>query len=461
MTVDAIDCQGLGGGMTLGFVQAGMSLVRKVEQTGNFGYAQCDANRHLLGKKWDNQEGVENWEPLDVPIVFGNPPCSGFSMMSVRAGGPGNRGDYRGPQAAINSCMWELAAYAAKCNPEVIVMESVPTAGSDKGKAGGRPLMQALRAEVEAITGRKYWLTHCFHNSLRLGGSSERRRYFMVLSIAPFSVGVPSINRMPLLRDVVGDLPHFADPAISVPYATDGSWWAKKRRNRDGLVNGCSTFFDLYETSHGHRLYDAIGSGDWQQGEHMGEVLSRFWDDNGAFPGPAWTPQAVDTILHRPLQKNQEWNEAAGDPALEAAYAERWGQDEFPPSAPVPFQGGAYMPKRWREDHHAHVMAGNALWDVVHPTQDRVFTYREAARIMGFPDDWDVTPYWDNRNGSIVFGKGVVVDSGRWIGQAAKAFVERENLEDAGEEVGEREFIVSHQNLHRELYAKTYSRRKR
>ena len=445
--------------MTLGFVQAGLTLVNKVEQKGNFGFAQCDDNRHLLGTKWDNQEGVDNWEPRDVPIVMGNPPCSGFSMMSVRAGGPGRRGDYRGPGASINSCMWDLADYAASCNPEVVVMESVPTAGSDQGKAGGRPLMRALRDRVEERTGKKYWLTHAFHNSLRLGGSSQRRRYFMVLSTAPFSVDVPRVTRMPTLSDVLGDLPHNTDPNQLTRYADKASWWARDRVNADGYVRGNSTFFDLYETSHGRRLYDAINSGDWAQGEHMGEILQRFYERWGAFPGPAWTAEAQDTILFRPQLKNIDWHAAKGDEDREALYVSKWGSDNFPPSAPIPFQGGAYMPKRWRADHHAHVMAGNALWDVVHPTKDRVFTYREAARIMGFPDNWHVDTYWNNRNGSIVFGKGVVVDSGRWIGAAAKSFVEGTSLEDAGEIVGEREVVINHSNLASEVYAKTYSRR--
>lgn len=449
--------------MTLGFVQAGHTLVGKMEQQGSDLFMDVvDANRHLVGDKWEGILGSANWEPRNVPVVFGNPPCSGFSMMSVRAGAKGGgRGGFRGIDASINSCMWDLVAYGAACKPEVLVMESVPSAGSDSGKAAGRPLMRALRDHMEELTGDRYYLTHAFHNSLRLGGSSERRRYFMVLSRSPFSVAVPRVERMPLLTEVVGDLPHNPDPSARVAYAGDASWWAESRRNADNLVDGNATFFDLYDTAHGGRLYDAIDSGEWAPGEHLGEILQRYYEREGTFPGTHWTPSAQDSIAFRPMRKQTDYNAAKGDAEAEAAYAEKWETGEFPPSCPLPFQGGAYMPKRWRPEHHAHVIAGNALWDVVHPTHDRTFTYREAARIMGFPDNWNVEPYWQPRNGSIVYGKGVVVDSGRWIGQATAANVNGETLEDAGELVGDREYLIKHQNLGRDVYAATYTRRAR
>lgn len=462
---EAVDCQGLGGGMTLGFVQAGATIVGKMEQEGSDVFLNVvEANRALVGDRWSGQATKPaEWEAHDVPLVFGNPPCSGFSMMSVRAGGRGGtRGDYRGPQASINSCMWDLVGYAARCTAQTVVMESVPSAGSDTGKAAGRVLMRALRDHMEELTGQRYYLTHCFHNGLRLGGSSERRRYFMVLSQRPFSVSVPVVTQMPTLADVIGDLPWDADPKANVYYEGDPSWWAKSRRNRSGRVDGNATWFDLYESDHGGRLFDAIRSGEWGEGEHLGEVLQRYHERTGGWPGPAWGEKAQQTILYRPLEKGADYDAVVEHRMPEADYLKKWGVADFPPSRPEPWQGGAYMPKRWRSYHHAHVMAGNALNDIVHPTQDRTFTYREAARVMGFPDSWDVSPYYEkpdgsaNRNGCIVFGKGVLVDSGRWIGQAALANLEGETLEDSGVEVGDREYLVDHKNLGREVYKATY-----
>lgn len=465
--IEAIDCQGLGGGLTLGMVQAGVTLVRKVEQSGSEGFLHVvDSNRHLVGDDWDGVAAQPaEWKPKRVPLVFGNPPCSGFSMMSVRAGSKTRR-DFRGIGASSNSCMWDLIAYAARCKPDVVVMESVVAAGSDTGKAAGRELMRALRAEMEELTGRKYYLTHCFHNGLRLGGSSERRRYFFVLSRKPFSVGVPQLDRMPTLNEVLGDLPHSGKGSNEtlLRYTRKASWWARSRVNPDGYVDGNATWDDLFETSRGHRLQQVIDTGEWAPGEQLPEVLRRIVERDGSWPA-GWDAAAQQKHLQRPLAKGADWDRVAAGKMSAEDYCAKWGTVDFPPSKPEPWQGGAYAAKRWDGDKHGLVMAGDALQQIVHPTQPRTLTYREAARIMGFPDAWSVTPYYLKPDGSSarasaqVFGKGCLVDSGRWIGEAAVARINGEPLEDSGVEVGEREFVVDHRNLHRDLYAKTYRSR--
>jgi hypothetical protein len=57
-----------------------------------------------------------------------------------------------------------------------------------------------------------------------------------------------------------------------------------------------------------------------------------------------------------------------------------------------------------------------ALEQAVHPTEPRTFTYREAMRIQGFPDDWRLWPLRDYKRLYLVPGKGVPVDSSRWFG---------------------------------------------
>src|SRR3954468_14092101 len=132
--MQAIDVEGFAGGLTLGVVQAGFELAGKRELPGGFGVHSCEANRHLLGYKWNSQVAADyEWTPKQVPLVFGNPPCSGFSLMSASA--------FRGVNSKINSCMWALVGYAARCSPEIVIMESVQQAFTQ-----GRPLMQQLRA---------------------------------------------------------------------------------------------------------------------------------------------------------------------------------------------------------------------------------------------------------------------------------------------------------------------------
>lgn len=87
-----IDCQCFAGGFTLGATKAGFELVHKVEMEGGFGVANCVANRHLLGHRWDYQAcDPSEWEPFkEVVYVAGNPPCSlpaSRCFQTARSGG--------------------------------------------------------------------------------------------------------------------------------------------------------------------------------------------------------------------------------------------------------------------------------------------------------------------------------------------------------------------------------------
>ena len=111
MTYTAIDCQCFAGGFTLGLVQAGFKLIGKREMKGGFGVANCEANRHLLGVDWDAEAvSPEAWSVPQggADLVAGNPPCSGFSVLSSK--------EFRGADSKINACMWAFAEYAAR-NP--------------------------------------------------------------------------------------------------------------------------------------------------------------------------------------------------------------------------------------------------------------------------------------------------------------------------------------------------------
>ena len=118
MTVQFLDVQGFAGGFTCGAVQAGLELVGKRELPGGFGAPSCEANRHILGTKWRTQVGPwDEWTPMKVPAVLGNPPCSGFSLMS--------RKEWRGADSPANACMHALIEYAGLCDPEIVAFESV------------------------------------------------------------------------------------------------------------------------------------------------------------------------------------------------------------------------------------------------------------------------------------------------------------------------------------------------
>jgi site-specific DNA-cytosine methylase len=390
----ALDCMGFAGGFTLGTVQAGFRLVGKREERAGFGVFNCEVNRHLLGDEWQAQSSdPREWEPFKVNLVFGNPPCSGFSTLSPKK--------FRGMDSSINSCMWNFADFAARCYPEVAVFESVSAAYRN-----GRPLMQALRARLEEQTARQWSLHHVLHSAASVGGTSHtRRRYFWLVSQIPFGVEPPKPERVPSLSTIIGDLmflDHSWDPQ---PYRvrSPAGWWAEPRLHPDGEVDG----HEWYNSSYYRKSMDLITekTGPWAEGQRLQQRMQMYWDEHGDLPN-SWETRKKNLI------RSDFWC-------------------------------GASQLTRWRWDEPARVITGAGLESVLHPRLDRTLTHREVARIMGFPDTWQIREFRD-RPGSIrqTWGKGIPVDCGRWISGWIRSALLGEPGGYAGEKVGDREYLI-------------------
>jgi DNA (cytosine-5)-methyltransferase 1 len=387
VTYTFVDCMCFGGAFTLGMVQAGFELVGKRELPGGFGAPNCEANRALLGDSWYTEAGPgETWSPVAADVVAGNPPCSGFSVMTDKR--------WRGVDAKVNACMWSFSNYVAACRPQIAVMESVRVAFTT-----GRSLMQELRANTEAKTGLKYGLYHVYQNAVDLGGAAQRPRYFMVMSQLPFGVEYPSVHT-PVLRDVIEDLEGLTSTWELQPYARPPTWWSKQARSDTGTVDGHVGSNSPYV----QRALELLRvNGNWPQGRAIARVYREYYDKAGTLP-----PLSLG-MLPRLLEK--DW-----------------------------FMGFTTM-VRWREDRPARVITGAALQSVLHPWLPRTITNREAARIMGFPDDWRILPLRGNAV-SPTWGKGITVQCGEWIGQWVRRSLDGEPGCYNGTEIGEREYFI-------------------
>jgi site-specific DNA-cytosine methylase len=387
-----VACQSFAGGFDLGMVQAGFELVHKVEQVGGFGVANCEVNRALLGDRWRSQACTpDQWEPVPADVVAANPPCSGFSPMTD------NR--HRGMDSKINQCMWVLMEYAARIQPQILIMESVRQAYT-----GGRPLMQALRARLEELTGLRYDLYHVMQDAIDLGGAARRPRYFMVLSRVPFGVEYPHPSRLPLLRDVWDDLRGHALTWQSQPYRRPATWWS------EGPRVGCTTF-DGHQVHRGVPIERALDlmeqvneNGGWPPGWAIGRVAQHAYETMG------YLPSSWEHMLPKLLRKN--WH-----------------------------MGFASI-NRWDADKRGRVIMGSALDMVLHPWEPRTITHREAARVMGFPDDWRILPLRTQANLRATWGKGITVQCGRWIGDWCRMALDGSPGKVSGVEIGERERLV-------------------
>ena len=386
----AVDCQGFAGGFTLGMVQAGFTLVGKREMKGGFGVANCEANRHLLGASWVAEStDHERWTPVDADVVFGNPPCSGFSVMSAK--------DFRGADSKINHCMWAFVDYAAKVRPYVAVFESVQNAFTSDG---GHALMVQLRERLEDRTGDSYTLHHVRHNAIAVGGAAVRRRYFWLASRIPFGVERTRLHRFPLLTDVIGDLDNLSHTWQAQPYRRPGSWWSDTRRSSEGSVDGHVGLSNPLI----RRIGDLLAGVDWLPGEAIGQVASKYWDKHAKLPD-SW----ADT--EEKIVKNE-------------------------------FFMGFTTPVRWHGDRYGRVVTGGGLHNIVHPYLDRTVTHREVARILGFPDDWRILPLRHVSGLNMTWGKGITVDCGRWIGRWIRAALDGQPGSYVGTPLGDREFDI-------------------
>jgi site-specific DNA-cytosine methylase len=413
----AIDCQGLGGGFTLGVKLSGIDIVSKHEQPGGFGFDQVNENRHLLGDFPLDDAPAAEWTVDEAPYVFGCPPCSGFSSMSIRAGGE----DKRGREAAINGCMWDWIRYVAKVRPLIATMESVPAAAKDREK-GGLLLMRALQQELMDLTGHGWYLTLLHHNSLSVGGPSQRPRVFMVFSQQPFGITTPRPSKLPVLRDVLGDLEPLPLQWEEQPRLVVPSWWAERKVDTE-FVNGHIIAGD------GRRKDDRIaglhevglpeGSGLTKACEAYWTATGGEWDretgqiiTDGQFP-PGYDDREKQRILYRPAEKALDATLIREGRMTNAEYNEKWGRKIDATTFPRPFITSMYETIRWSWEKPARVLHGGGLHASIHPTQPRTFTYREAARIMGFPDSWNLEAY---KGHEPVFGKAVTVDVAFWLG---------------------------------------------
>lgn len=364
----AVDCQTFAGGFAVGAVEAGFNILAKREEAGAAGVAIYQSNKHVLGDVPVQATNPIEWEPVKAHMVFGNPPCSAFSNMA--SSGARFDAEWR---SSKNACMTYLVDYAAKCDPEIVIFESVQGAFTK-----GREFMQSLHRKLEKLTGDEWALTHVLHRVQDLGGVQNRPRYFWVASRVPFGIDPESIKPPVTLWDRIGDL---ADKPLG---SVDGHYTLKSKR--------------------ANYLAELASQGQWAQGERSALAWTR-------------TPE---------IHVQQPDKQVTG-----------------------------FASVRLKADAQCRVITGIAPEIYVHPTENRVLTFREIARVMGFPDSWNVEKYavtgWQAR----LFGKGICVEAAHWISTAAAQSLSGNPGSEKGVQIGEREFLINTKEM-REMAPKLF-----
>lgn len=429
----AVDVHGFGGGFTLGTVEAGWDLVAKVSRDKGFGVLNTMANRHKLPGNWESiLAKPDEWDQLEVfpaELVFGNPPCSGFSTLSSKA--------FRGMDSSINDYMWEVIDYAGRVAPEMVIWESVQQTFRQ-----GLPLMRQLHQRLQEMTGHTYTLTHALHNNASVGGTSLRKRYFWVASRVPFGVDHGRITRqgehMPLdgvstfndmLRDLLPlgltmhDQPYRGTEIEHVGhgrwedcthacqiYVQESSRWCRREiHDGTGLVDG----HDIMRSPSLERVQELLHLADWKEGETISAVLRKYYEEHGDLPSLWYYPTKEDRL------------DDDGNPVLdEDGNVEKVILPKAERLIKTDFAMGHNQNVRWHGTKLPRVITGGGVHLIVHPTLDRTLTHREVARTQGFPDDWKIWPVRNAPDLGPSWGKGVPVQAGRWISRWARASLE-------------------------------------
>lgn len=143
----AVDLFSGAGGMSLGFEQAGFDIRFAMDKDGyhvathkrNFPYGvtYCGSIVDLSGEKIRRLTEIGE----DIDLVFGGPPCQGFSHMGAR--------DESDPR---NNLVFEFARIVAELRPKAFVMENVPGMQGGKTKEIFEGVIQEFEKQGYKIT---------------------------------------------------------------------------------------------------------------------------------------------------------------------------------------------------------------------------------------------------------------------------------------------------------------------
>lgn len=381
----AVDVMGFAGSFAAGVDQAGFDIIAKREPSDFKGFGM---ESMLYNMPWVEGQlsPAKDWDlpAEDVELVYGCPPCSGFSQLSHA--NTLIHGAKVGPEAEINECMVWLVDYAARVKPEVVVLESVGVAFKS-----GREWMEGLWERLVQRSGVPYYLTHVNMNNAWVGGDVIRPRYFMVAHRDPFGVGLEFVTPRSA-AEVLADLPAETDD--------DDLDWGHLNLGSSGVQRFIDTMKVL-------RARDRT----WRPGTRLPDNIE----------GLELDPELLDL-----------WRRSDGKIS---ARAKEWFKVRGIEPQPVYshfFSTDPFSTYRWNPDRPFGVIVAASLDRAIHPVHDRPLTFREAARFMSIPDNWSLRSLVA-RGAGAELGKAVTSAAGKWIAHWAKMSIEGTPGEFAGE----------------------------
>jgi DNA (cytosine-5)-methyltransferase 1 len=308
------------GGMSLGAQWAGVRLHLAIESD-PFAAKTFQVNHldvEILCKPIETIERISIPQNLRPVVVFGGPPCQGFSTSNQRT---------RSAQNPKNWLFREYMRIVRMVKPEWVVFENVT--GITTTESG--TFLKAILAEF-ADAG--YSASHFILNAADFGVPQRRSRLFVVASLDGQKIVAPkgSMTRVSV-RDAIGDLPVLRNGASAdeVSYRTDPSSSYARLLRKD-----------------------------------LSKCKNHIVSSNA--------PQILERFKHVPQGGN--WEDIPA--RLMKNYQDR-----------TRCHTGIYH--RLVYDEPSVVIGNYRKNMLIHPTQTRGLSVREAARLQSFPDDFVFT----------------------------------------------------------------------
>jgi len=314
------------GGMSLGAVQAGIDVRVAVEADGHAAgtYALNHPNTEVIVDDIRNVEGIGIKTNGEGTVLFGGPPCQGFSTSNQKTRGSGNPDNWLFREYVRIVKLWR---------PDWVVFENVKgIAETENGIF--------LKFVLQELEGAGYKSSWWILNAKDFGVPQSRQRLFAVGCLHGLTVKKlkPMVSRWVTVKEAISDLPNIENGACVSWLAYKGparSGYARKMRGR--LKKSPNHVVSRNATYVVSRYKHVPQGGNW---ENIPSRLMRNYTDRG---------RCHTGIYHR-----------------------------------------------LREDQPSVVIGNYRKNMLIHPTQDRGLSVREAARLQSFPD-------WYEFKGSIGF----------------------------------------------------------
>lgn len=306
------------GGMSLGATQAGIRVALAVESdahaTATYSANQPDASLFDDDIRRLTATHLAPWRAhRNSLIIFGGPPCQGFSWSNVRT------------RTISNPSNWlfeEFARVVLDIRPAWVVFENVQGFVST---ARG-----TFFSQIQEHLQQHYLLHNAVLNAMHYGVPQDRSRFFLVGSRdgLPFRFPSKLSPRSLTVDDAIRDLP----------------------RLENGAKTCCVPYSDSSPSSYGHQMRARLRC-------CCNHLVTRN------------STRVLTRYPHVPQGGN--WQNIPS--RLMTNYAER-----------TRCHTGIYH--RLRADRPSIVIGNYRKNMLIHPTQDRGLSVREAARIQSFPD---------------------------------------------------------------------------